>query len=471
MKSFGSVLVLAIALYHAVAEEVITLTQKNFQNTIDSNEFVLVEFYAPWCGHCKKLAPEYEKAAVAMKEVEPKVVIAKVDATAENDLASKFGVKGFPTLKWFVNGEVSDYSGGRTEATIVTWLKKKTGPPAEVIKTVDQLTKFKDQAEAVVLGLFQDETEAAAFLKLAQNDDNAPYGVCYGSCDDVIKAAEISSDVKIIVLQQFDEGKAVFSGDYNDSDEIRLFISSNLLPLVIPFTQQSAPKIFGGPVKDQVLLFLDSHDSEEAKAIVSDVSSVAKTHKGKIMFVTVAKSDARILDFFGVTEKDLPTARIINMGQSGAKKYKFTGESITAKAIDKFVDDYFAGNLKLDLKSEEPLPESEQGNVRVVVGKDFEKVVSQPGKDVLVEFYAPWCGHCKKLEPEYNAVGEHFKNNENIVIAKCDATANEVERVPVTGFPTLKFFPANSADFIDYDGARTKEGIIEWIEKNAVSLK
>jgi len=66
---------------------------------------VLVEFYAPWCGHCKSIKPEYAKAADALVGVEPKVTLAKIDTIENEDIGKEFDVQGFPTLKWFVNGE------------------------------------------------------------------------------------------------------------------------------------------------------------------------------------------------------------------------------------------------------------------------------------------------------------------------------------------------------------------------------
>ena len=116
-------------------DTVIKLTKDTFDATVDKNPYLLVKFYAPWCGHCKALAPEYEKAAQILQENSPAVTLAKVDATAEEELGTRFRVRGFPTLKFFKHGKEYDYSGGRTEATIVEWVKKRVGPPSKVLST------------------------------------------------------------------------------------------------------------------------------------------------------------------------------------------------------------------------------------------------------------------------------------------------------------------------------------------------
>lgn len=134
---------------------VLALTKDTFDDAVKNNKHLLVKFVAPWCGHCKALAPAYAAAAKQLAESGSEIKLASVDATIEQDLAQKFEVKGYPTIKFFSDGMTFEYSGGRSQDDIVSWLKKKTGPPADDLKTVDDLNKFKQSAEVVVIGAFK----------------------------------------------------------------------------------------------------------------------------------------------------------------------------------------------------------------------------------------------------------------------------------------------------------------------------
>jgi protein disulfide-isomerase A1 len=101
------------------------------------------------------LAPEYSKAAETLESEGSEVKLAKVDATEEGELAEEFGVRGYPTLKFFRSGAPIDYSGGRSAPDIVSWLKKKTGPPAKELKTVEEAKEFIEASNVAVIGFFK----------------------------------------------------------------------------------------------------------------------------------------------------------------------------------------------------------------------------------------------------------------------------------------------------------------------------
>lgn len=143
---------------------------------------------------------------------------------------------------------------------------------------------------------------------------------------------------------------------------------------------------------------------------------------------------------------------------------------LTVDIIGKFADDVLSGAIKPHLKSA-AVPEDNSGPVTVVVGTEFEKLVMDPTKDVLVKYYAPWCGHCKALAPVWEELGTHFADNQNIVIAKFDATENEAEGVNVSSYPTLIFYPRDNKAGVPFDGGRELEPLKTWLNENAPSLK
>jgi len=92
--------------------------------------------------------------------------------------------------------------------------------------------------------------------------------------------------------------------------------------------------------------------------------------------------------------------------------------------------------------------------------------------DVFVKFYAPWCGHCKKLAPIWEELAEELKSVPHLTIGKFDATANEVDGVEIRGYPTLKFYSKGSKSSpVDYDGERDLEGFKNWLKEHSSAYK
>jgi len=466
MRLLAGLLFLGAAPGEITKEEgVLVLTEKNFQEALDANEFILVEFYAPWCGHCKALAPEYAKAAGILAEKGSSIALAKLDATEEPKIAEQFEVRGYPTLKFFRNGKDTEYNGGRTADTIVSWLEKKTGPPAKTLATVDEAKAFVADNDIAIIGFFDsvDSDGAKAFLAAAGNMDDFPFGIA--------TEAAVLAEYKaagVVIFKNFDEGRNDLEGEVTE-ESVAAFVAGNSLPLVVDFSQDTAQKIFSGDIKSHLLLFM-SAAAEDHAAKVEIARGIAKDHKGQMLFVTINTDEEdhkRIMEFFGMEESELPSMRIIKL-EEDMSKFKPTSTELSDSNIRAFVKSYLAGELKPHLMSEEIPEDWDKEPVKVLVAKNFEEVAKDTTKDVLVEFYAPWCGHCKQLTPIWDKLGEKYKDHESIIIGKMDSTANELEDIKVQGFPTIKLIQKETNKIIDYNGERTLDGFVKFLESGGV---
>jgi len=464
-------LVFVICVGFALAEikeekDVLVLTEANFEEAINDKTSVLVEFYAPWCGHCQALEPEYAKAASTLKAEESPIKLAKVDATVESKLAEKYKIQGFPTMKFFKEGKVIEYTGGRTDGEIVSWLKKKTGPPATELASAEKLKEFIEGNEVAVVGFFKekDSDNAKIFLEAASDIDDIPFGMAYG--EDSLKAYEQDKFGAVVIFKKFDDGKVSFDGELS-ADSIKNFVRAESIPLVTEFSDESAAKIFGGDVKSHILLFI-SKTADNFKETIDNFRDAAKQFKGKVLFIYInidVEDNLRIMEFFALKKEDAPTMRIINLSEDMVK-FKPDSKEMTSEAIKSFTQDYVDGKLKPHLMSEEVPEDWDAKPVKVLVGKNFDEIVNSKKQNVFVEFYAPWCGHCKQLAPIWDKLGEKYKDNKDIMIAKMDSTANELESVKVSSFPTIKYFPKDDRAPIDYNGARELDAFVKFLDSD-----
>jgi protein disulfide-isomerase A1 len=442
-------------------EGVLVLGEDNFDDALKAYEYVLVEFYAPWCGHCKKLAPEYARAAQALKK--DNLILAKVDSTIHKNISAKFGIEGFPTLKLFVSGNPVEYNGGRTEQEIINWMRKKTGPASKPLSSVDDVEAFIKGHEVAVVYFGDNQSDIDTFNKVARGNDDVAFGVVSG--DDVASNYKTSKG-KIVLFKKFDEGRNDFDQELTE-ENLRSFISSQGSPLTMGFDEKAAQLVFGKSTPG--IFFYRDRNSEQTAELDSIFSKVASKVKGKVqVIITDIKEglETRLAEYIGITASDLPTVRIHDT-RTDLKKYTMSGD-ITEENVLKFIDDWLNGNLKPTLKSEE-IPTEQNEAVITLVGKNFNDIVLDTNKDVLVEFYAPWCGHCKKLTPIYEELAKNLSHNKNLVIAKMDATANEVDSVSIQGFPTIKFWPAGNKTPMDFNDDRTVEGFTKFLQKHATN--
>ncbi|KAG5877126.1 hypothetical protein JTB14_031279 [Gonioctena quinquepunctata] len=349
-----------------VDNEVVHLSSTSFDPVIKEEASVLVMFYAPWCGHCKKMKPEYEAAAAQMRNDGVPGMLAAVDATKEQTIASRYSVKGYPTIMYFSYGEQKFDVNVRDAPKIIDFMKDPKEPPPPPPPEKPWLDEESDVVHLT-------EENFKPFLKKKKHVLVIFYAPWCGHC----KRAK----------PEFTEAAERFRDD--------------------PKVEFAAVDCTAHPA------VCSGHDIKGYPTLkyFSYYSKVTKTYTG-------GRTAPEFVEFMTDPEKVSNTP---------------------PPSKDKWITD----SSVLHLNDENYKQQLNKHNV------------------VLVMFYAPWCGHCKKMKPDYvSAARELHAEGFSKCLAMVDCTENPevTEEYQISGFPTIKLF--KNGQFVkDYTGKRTVEDI------------
>jgi protein disulfide-isomerase A1 len=246
----------------------------------------MVEFYAPWCGHCKTLAPLYDIAAETLAKLSPPLKIAKVDCTVEKKACETYDVKGFPTLKVFRNGVPSEYKGQRSAEDIVATVTKASMP------VVSELTGFDFTNKSAKLEAFVKSGKVAlvAFLKKDAKESKA-FKAAAEKLDLLVASTDNEADAKkhnvkspaIVLFKTFDDLKNVYEGKF-DEESIIEFAKSNSVPLVDDIGAENYEKYMEGGLP---IAYFFTDDASQKEKFAPALNKLAKDNKGKMFFVYI----------------------------------------------------------------------------------------------------------------------------------------------------------------------------------------
>mmetsp|Transcript_14429 Transcript_14429/g.14468 ORF Transcript_14429/g.14468 Transcript_14429/m.14468 type:complete len:471 (+) Transcript_14429:1-1413(+) len=451
-------LILLLGVFAEIAEldGVWSLEDKTFPAALEIQPTILVEFYEPGCELCIQLAPELVKAARELKALDPPFRIAVMDSLTNPGVAQEYKITEFPSFIFFVNKRPTKYTGGGNAASIVSWVKKRIGFAMTKINTLEKLkSEIENNKLSVILWTLPNSTDLGVYEHIAKTIDGPAFLVS----TDPEALTHYGMEEKQMSLFNPDDGRVDYKGGFN-TFEMTKFIENYKKPAIIPFNNFALEFIFKG--KNSVVFFFRA--DEDAEKYEETLKTLAKEYRSDLTFVTtdLKKKDNEVLsDFLGIYPESQPAILIFHPVE-GMLKFLLE-EPFSLEATRKLINKFKKRETVPFYKSQ-PIPEEPYENgVRVLVGKNFEEVVYNSGKNVLVEFYAPWCEHCKEFTPEYEKLAVYLKNKENIIIAKMDAIKNEAKDIEIQSYPTLKFFVAGQRTPLDYTGERSANGLIEFL--------
>ena len=432
-------------------------TDANFNEVVQSAPLVLMEFYAPWCGHCKKLQPEWDAAADTLKKEGISAVLAKMDATVEKSTPEQFEVRGYPTIKIFRDGEVAgDYEGKRDAAGIVQWIKANSGPAITPAETAEQVDALK--SDDLVLFVFYGAAEGVeyeAFEKVAKAQRS--------SYRFAVAPAAAGGDLagKIVAYKSFDEKQEVFAGTV-DATEITTFV----INAGIRSFQEMGPDNYKQYIdRGLPIAWLFAKPGDEAStAAMAIFEKLAQEHKGKLSCVWVdATKYGGMAQRMSLKGTVFPAVVIDKMNKHYALD---ESQELTEEAVRAHFDGFAAGTLTQTIRSQDKPAVNPVKGLWTVVGHTFDELIANNKEDDLfVKFYAPWCGHCKTLAPKFDALAEKLAGAKGLKIAKFDASNNDFDNefYHVNGYPTILFIKKGEATPINYEGDRTTEAMEEYL--------
>ncbi len=255
--------------------------------------------------------------------------------------------------------------------------------PAVSDVNVENFDSFKDSDDKVAIGFFDDNSQKE-FNIFSQAAEELREEVLFGATGqkEVATKAEVKPP-SVILYKKFDEGKNVFEGTFT-KEELVKFIKRNSIPLLA----EIGPDNYASYVDSGLpLAFLFYENNEQRTKLGQEIEPVAKVHKGQVNFVYIDANK------FGQHAENInlkqtwPAFGISKPGEN--LKFPFDqSKEITTESIKEFVDKFVKGEIKPSIKSQ-PIPEKNDEPVFVLVADNFEEIVYDVTKDVLVEFYAP----------------------------------------------------------------------------------
>jgi protein disulfide-isomerase-like protein len=424
---------------------VLLLGDDGFASFQENNPNFLAAFFAPWCGHCKALKAEYAAAAEALQF---RVPLVGVDCTgAGKETCSKFEVSGFPTLIWFSGGTTEPYEGPRTSAAFIDFVETKVPDAVENFETADFNTFKLKQLKKILFDRGQNCagcTEKKEFVKKVQESIHLPKASKtkskkYEGPSTLVNGRTFAQD------RRYKAAKDVATAGWEENGQVVHLVDDEFEA----FRQDKTVfAMFYAPWCGHCTTF---------KPVLAEASKSSPVP----MVAVECETNPDTCRKYGATS--FPTLKLLVAGDK--KGVNFDGQR-TAGALVKWINKRMTANP--DAPEEwvnEPLWEENGAVVHMTDG--YWETFRKANPKAFVLFYAPWCGHCKAIKPDWADLSVAVKDVLPVVAVDCTEHATVCSKYKVQGYPTIRYFPTSSSEGEEYQGGRTLADLTTFAQSKA----
>ncbi|XVF73975.1 hypothetical protein PTKIN_Ptkin13bG0024100 [Pterospermum kingtungense] len=328
--------------------KLLELDDSNFDSAISSFDYILVDFYAPWCGHCKRLSPQLDEAAPILAGLKEPIVIAKLNADKFTTLARKHEIRGYPTLKLFMHGVPVDYYGPRKATLLVRHLKKFVAPDVSILSSDSSISDFIESAGAyfpIYIGFGLNETVISNLA--IKYKKKAWFSIAKDFSEDTMVLYDFDKLPALVVLHPSYNQQSIFYGPFED-EFLGDFIKQNLLPLAVPMNHETL-NLLKDDDRKIVLTIMQDENEEKSQKLIKLLKAAASANSDLVFGYVGVKQWEEFADTFGADgNTNLPKLIIWN----GDEEYfsvigsECLDEEDQGLHISRFLEGYREGRIE-----------------------------------------------------------------------------------------------------------------------------
>ena len=471
-----------------------------YEEALKEYQYVLISAYAEWCIKCQSIEEELQKISEYFENnyESPEIVFGIIYGSYNYDYMKRFNIQGYPSLSLFSgNNKISDYNDLYKTEFIITWIRKIILPSIQPI--YDQITfnyLLLQTHINKVIAYFGNDKNIIKELELS-NLSHKKFTFCQVLNKDIYNKYNVSEN-DIILFKSDDELNYTLKYPFN-YEKLEKFIYKYSHKLIKPLYYHNIKRHFSK--KKNLLLFISKFlNRQQEKKVIPNYEKICKQIRDKIQCVSSLydkrdidklrkyvptqgnplrsqrrneqeyelerqKADLIINLYDSLKINEINQTEVCLIDLSDNDIYVYNIEYNEYKIID-FVNKWYNNNLINETKIK--IDNFIKNYVILSNQNKFNNDVINNEFNVIVKFFAPWCGFCKKLNPIYESLAKYYKDKKKkIKFIEIDSTKNEINGINIDSYPTIYFFQKNNKNNpIIYIGENSYNELMKFIDNN-----